>query len=412
MRKTMKNVDEVYSKVLCMGCGICAGMCPNDAISIIKDKKEEIYIPKVDKKKCTGCGLCLKVCPGISVDFKSLNLSIFGKEAENKLIGNYLQCYTGHTTNRKLRYDCSSGGVVTQMLLFLLENKIINGALVTRIKENNPLEPESFIARTKEEIISAKGSKYCPVSIDIALKGIHNSKKEEKFAVVGLPCHIHGIRKAEEYFPDLKRKIILHIGIFCSHAPNFKAAKNFINKKIKVRSQDIQKLSYRGYGWPGYMEILQKEGKKIKVSLSNYWRFLGLDIFTSSRCRLCIDETAELADVSCGDAWLPEFSKDKIGTSILIVRTPEAKNFLNSISKIKRLSLEETNTSKVIQSQHSVLDYKKIVVPCKIKIRKMFGKNSPNYNIDFFEPGIKSIFRAVRNRIISLAYGLYIIYFK
>jgi len=74
------------------------------------------------------------------------------------------------------------------------------------MKKENPLEPEPFIARTKEEIIEASKSKYCPVPANIALKEIMDSKSGEKFAVVGLPCHIQGIRKFEEVNKILKEK--------------------------------------------------------------------------------------------------------------------------------------------------------------------------------------------------------------
>jgi coenzyme F420 hydrogenase subunit beta len=46
---------------------------------------------------------------------------------------------------------------------FALEEGIIDGALVTRMKKDRPLEPEPFIARTREEIIEASKSKYCGV---------------------------------------------------------------------------------------------------------------------------------------------------------------------------------------------------------------------------------------------------------
>jgi len=40
----------------CIGCGICAGHCPTDAI-IVQDKAI------IDEAKCIGCGECMVVCP-------------------------------------------------------------------------------------------------------------------------------------------------------------------------------------------------------------------------------------------------------------------------------------------------------------------------------------------------------------
>jgi coenzyme F420 hydrogenase subunit beta len=190
-------------------------------IKLTINEKKGIYVPKLDEEKCNNCGLCYKVCPGHSVDFKNLNLEVFGKESEDILIGNYLNCYIGHATDYDIRYNSASGGLITQLLIFALEEGIIDGALVTRMKKDNPLEPEPFIARTKGEIIEASKSKYCPVPANIALKEILASKEGEKFAVVGLSCHIQGIRKAEQINKKLKERIVLHLVLFCNHGVNF-----------------------------------------------------------------------------------------------------------------------------------------------------------------------------------------------
>lgn len=41
----------------CVGCGVCAGICPAHAIEI-KDK-----LPKIDRKKCIRCFCCQEFCP-------------------------------------------------------------------------------------------------------------------------------------------------------------------------------------------------------------------------------------------------------------------------------------------------------------------------------------------------------------
>lgn len=41
----------------CMGMGSCAGVCPQNAISIVNG------LARVDREKCVACGLCVKACP-------------------------------------------------------------------------------------------------------------------------------------------------------------------------------------------------------------------------------------------------------------------------------------------------------------------------------------------------------------
>jgi coenzyme F420 hydrogenase subunit beta len=82
------------------------------------------------------------------------------------------------------------------------------------LKKDKPLEPEPFIARTKEEIYEARGSKYCPVPCKPCNEEILKAPEGQMFAVVGLPCHIHGIRKAEQINKKLKERIVLLFGDF------------------------------------------------------------------------------------------------------------------------------------------------------------------------------------------------------
>ncbi|RLE77487.1 MAG: hypothetical protein DRJ44_01935 [Thermoprotei archaeon] len=46
---------------ICSGCGICASICPFEAISI--EVEEGRRVAKVDSIKCKGCGACVGSCP-------------------------------------------------------------------------------------------------------------------------------------------------------------------------------------------------------------------------------------------------------------------------------------------------------------------------------------------------------------
>lgn len=182
-----------------------------------------LFLPQVNEA-CNDCSICLKCCPGHSVNFEKLNMEIFGKQSDNKLIGNFSRCYVGHANDDYVRQQAASGGLASELLIFALEKGMIDGALVVGMSKDQPLIPEPFIARTKEEVISASKSKYCPVQIGAGLRYI--LRNDGRFAVVGLPCHIHGIRKAETVFRVLKKRIVLHVSLF-ARVPRISMALNF-----------------------------------------------------------------------------------------------------------------------------------------------------------------------------------------
>lgn len=60
--------EHEYDIEKCISCGLCAKICPNNAIEMIEapeDLKEEYSktYPKVDLGKCCFCALCGDVCP-------------------------------------------------------------------------------------------------------------------------------------------------------------------------------------------------------------------------------------------------------------------------------------------------------------------------------------------------------------
>jgi coenzyme F420 hydrogenase subunit beta len=304
------KIDSVLDSGLCCGCGTCAGICSQNAIEMVVDHNKGIYIPVIDVNKCKECGLCYKVCPGHAVNFDEFNKDLFGKSPSDIRLGNYENCYIGHAVNDNIRFNASSGGVVTALLAFALEQGIINGAVVTRMSKERVLEPEPFIARTKEELVEASKSKYCPVPVNVVLKEILDSKDDERFAVVGLPCHIHGIRKAQSRNKQLQKKIVLCIGLICSHNNTFWQVKSLV-ERLDIREQDIENIEFRGHGWPGRFAVVLKNGDTVTIPYSEAMVQHNLWFNAVLRCLLCCDLTSELADISCGDPWIPEVTANE-----------------------------------------------------------------------------------------------------
>lgn len=379
----IENIEDVWKRGLCCGCGTCVGVCPYDAIKICLEPKKGIFVPQTSSD-CKNCNICVNACPGYSLDFDELNEFIFGRVPDDILLGNYINCYIGHSLDNRIRWNATSGGLVTSLLIFALEEGIIDGALVMRMNQKKPLEPEVIIAQTSEEIVSALGPKYCPVPLNVGIKEILN--RNGKFMVVGLPCHIHGIRKAEMVNKKLKERIFLHLGLFCHHGVNFLGT-DFLCQMINVRKGDIEKIAYRGKGWPGSMSVELKNGEKRLIPWPNCWSHLVFDLhfFTPKRCTLCSDGTNELADISFGDPWLPEI-RDKIGKSIIISRSKTGEEFLQKAKSKRKIEISPCNSDKVIQSQGAMIQFKKKNLKARLFLLKTLGRSVPTNNARLLKP--------------------------
>jgi len=382
------SLEFVLKNDLCTGCGTCVGVCPNNAMGMRKDEKRGIYHPELDYLKCTGCGLCSKSCPGYKVDFKELFLEIFGEtpplNTNGFLLGNYIKCYSGYSTDPDIRYNSASGGLVTQLLLFMLNEEIIDGALVTGMKGSSPLESNPSIAKSREEIIGASRSKYCPVPANIMLKEILHS--EGKYAVVGLPCHIHGVRKAEQSIKKLREKIVLHMGLFCSHTDTFLETEYLLHR-LKVKSDNVSEIAYRGKGWPGMLTVKLKTGDEINVPFHKWIRTHAYCMFIPRRCLLCCDHSAELADISFADAWLPEFENDSVGRSLAVTRTKCGEEILQKAAASKEIEVMEIDSVRVAESQ-KMMRFKKNSLSCRLLLFRSLGRKIPAYNRDLPKPSL------------------------
>ena len=391
----LDNIREVVEQGLCTGCGTCCGICPVEAVEMRVSKG--LLLPEIDEEKCTGCGLCVKCCPGYAVNFEALNSAIFGAQPKDAFLGNYLGCYVGHSNDYEVRFNSSSGGLVTQLLLFALDNGLIDGAVVTRMRKANPLLPESFIARTREEIVSASKSKYCPTSTNEVLKQI--LKEDGKFAFVGLPCQIHGVRKAEMNIKGLREKIVLHIGLFCSHTVNFEGTR-FLLRKLCVSPELVTEIAYRGRGWPGYMFIKLKGGLSLTLAYvggwNAYWAIFSSFFYAPLRCLMCPDESSEFADVSVGDAWLREFKNERVGESIVIARTNIGRKLINLASSSGVLSLKPINSSRIKEAQAEPLKFKKRDLEIRLAMMETSRQKIPEFKVKSYCSN-NSRFSFVRN---------------
>ena len=379
---TMKNIESVVKNRLCTGCGTCAGVCPRHSITMLIDRRKGLFLPLVNPQTCISCGECLKACPGASLDFSALNKEIMGGPLQDVVAGCYQNIYSGYASEHDIRFNCTSGGLITALLIYALESHLIDGALVTGWNPEKPALPRPFIARNRQEIISSAGSRYCPVPANLAVQSILETPGT--FAVVGLPCHIQGLRKAAAQNARLKEKIVLYLGIQCSHTDTFLMTE-FLLSRLKIDFSEVTALSYRGEGWPGFMTVVSRDGRRVQVPYFQYIAWHEFNFFTPDRCLSCCDSLNKLADITLGDFWLPGFKKTA-GDSVVVARSPAGAALLQRAMAARTVTLTILSPEIIKKWMPSV--FRMRFSSALINWRRFWRRPVPQYNISLPSPGL------------------------
>jgi formate hydrogenlyase subunit 6/NADH:ubiquinone oxidoreductase subunit I len=53
----------------CISCGICAKICPDKSITMIKLEKRPLTYPQFNYQTCSFCGYCVEYCPKKAIEF-------------------------------------------------------------------------------------------------------------------------------------------------------------------------------------------------------------------------------------------------------------------------------------------------------------------------------------------------------
>lgn len=367
-----------YDHALCTRCGTCYAVCPADAVT-----QSESLFPRLIDQRCTECGLCRQTCPGGAANFPQFQEMVFGSKSNPKdYTGHYLQAYAARSCNNVVRDNGASGGVVTELLLYLLESGRIDGAVVTVMDRENPARARSIIATNAEQILEAQQSKYIVVPVNKVLRQVKDF--EGKLAFVGLPCHIHGLRKLQKLKPKIYNKIVYVIGLFCLTTLEPYVIREL--ERIKGdRGKRLSEFYFRQGQWPGNIVAKYTDGSTKKLHYSNFKdgaiNYLTR-LYSPRRCQLCSDGTAEFADISVADAWMrnPDGSYKYPGHSTVLARSPIGEKWIKEAITNNRIRAELVSGEMVYYTYRTLELNKKKFSQFRAARRKGRGEPWPKYS--------------------------------
>jgi coenzyme F420 hydrogenase subunit beta len=373
LTKRLGRIDEVALWRLCIGCGACMPACTENAISLVDVLNRGIR-PKVDPTKCKECGECILVCPGVGISHQPFNNQSIAEL--RKSWGPVLEVWEGYATDPEIRFRGSSGGVSTALALFCLEKKRASGVLHICANPENPLQNTAVFSKSKEGLLTCTGSRYSPAAPCEKFKLIQAAPSPSVF--IGKPCDIVALRKSQVVDPALSKKVSLAISIFCAGTPATKGTLEVLST-LSVTPEKVQKLRYRGNGWPGMTTVKLKgtDGEQREMTYEESWGNI-LSNYCPLRCRLCPDGTGEFADVSCGDPWYRKIEPDDPGRSLVLVRTERGRDLLHKAMESGYVHLNKVQPELLPHSQQSLLNKRRNLWG-RLLVMRMIRIPAPHY---------------------------------
>ena len=160
------------------------------------------------------------------------------------VLGTYKQITLGRSTDKQIQKISQDGGIVTALLSFALDEKIIDGAVVAG-PSDEMWKPEPTVAMSSDEVLAAAGTKYTISPNNWVLKEAVRQYGLEKVGIVTIPCQTMGIRKMQSYpfgVRFLADKIALLTGIFCMENFPFASLQTFMSEKMGVAPELVEKM--------------------------------------------------------------------------------------------------------------------------------------------------------------------------
>lgn len=359
---------------LCNRCGSCVGLSNG---AIVFDNKEGNYTPKVtgDMSDAT-IDRIYNACSGKYFDFDKYRKYFYSQTSHfHYYTGPYEQIGIGYTTNPEVRLNGASGGIITTLLIYLLEKGEIDGAVTLGMDKDKPWLTKPFIATTKEEILTSAQSKYCISSVNEILPVIEAFPG--KLAYVGLPPQIQSIRKLQHVNDPAVKNIKYIFGPFYGNTLHFSSVKSLLRTYGEKDHTQIQKLYFRYGEWPGNMRMELRNGRVIELKKFHANYLIPFHILKNSL--LCTDLANEFTDVSGGDAWAPKYEERGKGFSLIMTRTPKGDQLIQEMIKDGWIKFNPISEDEAITMHSHGYDLKKRGAFIRIKFRKWFGKSVPDY---------------------------------
>lgn len=278
----------IYEKAVdCCGCGLCAVLCPQKAISLREDDEGFVY-PVIDASHCVECGACKRNC-----SFQRLP-AVYPEH----------DCYIARHTDEAILRVSSSGGVFTA----LAEYALSQGGLVLGAVFDEQFMVCHTTAVTAEALLPMHGSKYLPSDITSIFSIVENALGNKRTVLfTGTPCQVAAVRRFVEVRKLPNSDCLITMDLLCHGIASPVIWRDYL-ADIGARYGKPAEIYFRSKdkGWSHHaMKIKLSDGGDISDVVNRAMDFFILwtsQCMTRLSCHYCPFSCSErTGDFSTGD---------------------------------------------------------------------------------------------------------------
>lgn len=273
--------EDVHQRELCIGCGACVDLCPY--FKNHRGKTSRLFACTLTQ------GRCYAYCPKAEVDLNDLFQDRFQCDYEALPMGVYRSVVAARAGRRMTEGPFQGGGTVSALMAHALESGLVDVAALT---DRDGLVPHACLVTDAREVARHAGAKFMAAP---TLAGVNQAVRQgyRRIGVVGTPCQMMALaqmRRNPLGKPEHHVPVGLAVGLFCNWALDTRQLIDLLAGRLNVktiRAMDIPPP-------PANVMVLDTDQGPQTVSLSE------IKPLIPHTCFICLDMTAELADVSVG----------------------------------------------------------------------------------------------------------------
>ena len=365
-------LDRVARGNLCAGCGGCALVAPQ---KVVMEMTPPGYLRPRQTAPLTATedARIARICPGLGQKIEASG------RTDHVLWGPYEAVKVGFATDPVLRFSASSGGVLSALLVHLLESAKVDAIIQTAASPNIPVANVTVLSRSAADVLAASGSRYAPSAPLAKLASYLDS--DLRFAFVGKPCDVAALRALEAEDPRVSARIPFMLSFFCAGVPSQTGGEAILTA-LGTDLQNTEAFRYRGNGWPGRATAQLKDNTERSMTYHESWGNI-LSNHAQFRCKICADGTGKAADLVCADAWhcddegYPLFEESD-GVSLVLARTEIGTDVLKEAENAGRIELAPFDLAELASIQPGQLGRRRALC-ARLAGLLLLGRPIPRY---------------------------------